>query len=127
LGVLIMPKPPIVLPPTPPDYLAQLKSPEWKRRSAEIKAAANNKCEDCGAIWDLQVHHCQYVRGWSAADHGADLLICVCGGCHEFRQSRERAIHLAIARILRFVPPVKMERIAWRLISDSLQEAGVME
>lgn len=122
-----MPKPPIVLPPTPPDYIAQLQGQEWKRRADEIRAAANNKCEDCGAIWDLDVHHCHYIRGWRAADYSGDLLICVCRGCHEVRQSRERAIHLALARILRFVPPARMERIAWRLIDESLKEAAVSE
>lgn len=60
-------------------YREYLDSPEWAERREAIRDRAGYRCEDCGRMWRLQVHHVTYERrGW---EWPSDLKL-LCGRCH---------------------------------------------
>lgn len=110
-------------------YSQKLKDPRWQRRAAEIKSAANWKCENplCEADTELQVHHPFYVKGWEPWDYPPSLLICLCDKCHQERQIIENDIHMQLARLLRHVPTANLKRLAWYFIGEAMKEYGSEE
>lgn len=105
-------------------YSDQLKHPKWQKRRLEILEAADWKCEDCGSTnSQLEIHHCFYIQGINAWEHGRDLLICVCHGCHVVRQKWERALHVSVARVFRFKTQAEIEAEAWSWIDRDITQA----
>lgn len=80
---------------------------------------ASFACEDCGRKdRQLEIHHCFYVRGWLLWEYESDLMMCVCGDCHEIRQKLEDAIHVALAKIMRHLKPGQLEKEAWNIVQE---------
>lgn len=65
-----------------PSYQSQLNSPYWKEKRNYIIEQRGSKCERCGNISNLQVHHKKYLKDKLAWDYPDDLLECLCGSCH---------------------------------------------
>ena len=104
-------------------YQEKLKDPRWQKRRLEVFNKAMWKCEDCWANdKELQVHHCYYIRSLQPWEHGDDLLICVCPECHKQRQEKEEAVHVAVGRWLRTVPPDNIEEAAWEFCDAVIQQ-----
>lgn len=112
----------------PMNYSEKLKDPRWQKKRLEILNAANWKCEevDCGrSDLPLEVHHCQYISGIEPWQYDRDLLIALCKPCHERRQGVERSVHVALARIMRHIPSVRLYGVAWDFITQAFQESLV--
>lgn len=109
-------------------YQEKLQDPRWQKKRLEILEAAGWRCEDCGARNKaLHVHHCYYLRAIEMWDHGGDLLMVLCGDCHEFRQGREEAMHVVLGQVLRQIPIAKLEEVAWDTIHDAIKRAGLSQ
>lgn len=102
---------------TPPrmSYQEQLKHAKWRKRSNEICERDHWRCRDCSAESNLTVHHCVYLRGKLLWEYPDSLLMTICWKCHQFRQEREEAVHVAIARHLALMRPHEIEERAWEL------------
>ena len=61
------------------DYLA---SDLWNSRKAEAIRLAKYKCQDCGNIGTLQVHHLRYTNLGHEPDEDLTVL---CKNCHKKR------------------------------------------
>jgi hypothetical protein len=72
-----------------PEYLAHLKSAEWKRKAAEIRDRADGLCEECraepGEGDTLEVHHLTYERIFR---EDPDDLVVLCSPCHRKAHGR---------------------------------------
>lgn len=100
-------------------YHEQIKHPRWQKRSAEVKAAANWRCEDCGAgDKQLSAHHTAYIPSRLIWEYDATLLMSLCDGCHKLRQSREDAFRVALGEITRFLKPEDLEAEVWELLGN---------
>lgn len=83
-------------------YSEQLKHPLWQKRSAEVKARAGWKCEECARDYrQLSAHHVHYLLGKMLWEYPDALLICVCDECHKERQLLEQQILTNVATVLR--------------------------
>ena len=56
-----------------------LKSAHWKRIRDRVIAENDHKCEICGAVGPLEVHHKTYTTLWR--EHRSELA-CLCHDCH---------------------------------------------
>jgi len=65
------------------NYYAELKSPEWKKRRAEILEIDNHKCIYCGSKTKLVIHHTKYIEGRKAWEYPDQYLITLCDLCHK--------------------------------------------
>jgi hypothetical protein len=100
-------------------YPERLKDPRWQKLRLMILQSANWRCEDCGCgDKELQVHHCAYMTGKEPWDYPADLLMCVCPACHQWRQQREDALRVSIGKITRFLGRDQLEAEAWRMVGE---------
>ena len=61
-------------------YTEYLKSKAWYVKRDQIKSLKNNKCEKCGSIRNLQVHHKTYKRLGNELLTDLQLL---CDLCHK--------------------------------------------
>jgi 5-methylcytosine-specific restriction endonuclease McrA len=61
-------------------YPVYLRSPHWKRTRAAALKRAKSKCEECGSVDRLEVHHLTYVN--LRQELPEDLRV-LCRGCHE--------------------------------------------
>lgn len=103
-------------------YADKLKDPRWQKKRLEIFETHGWRCEDCGTkTRTLHVHHCFYIRALEPWEHGSDLLMCLCDVCHEFRQGREEAMHVALGQVLRGIPMAELEARAWDMIHDAIK------
>jgi len=67
-------------------YVAFLQSDYWQRVRTDAIVQAGCKCQSCGAIENLQVHHKRYCQRFT--EHlNMHLLEVLCDSCHE--QSHE--------------------------------------
>lgn len=64
------------------NYIAYLKSPEWREKRKEFLEDANYECEDCGEKAS-QVHHLNYE---CLHDEERDDVAVLCKSCHEDRE-----------------------------------------
>jgi hypothetical protein len=65
---------------------AYLNTPEWKRKRLVKLEQANNRCQKCGSVASLQVHHLTYARFGEEWD--SDLIV-VCDSCHRQCHGKE--------------------------------------
>lgn len=63
-------------------YARYLQSPEWRKRRERALKRSDYKCQDCGAVYGLSVHHLTYAR---VGDEREEDLIVLCKGCHRKR------------------------------------------
>lgn len=63
-------------------YSEQLRHHKWKEKRTEILLERGNKCERCGSVEFLQVHHKKYLKNKLAWEYENSMLECLCGGCH---------------------------------------------
>lgn len=70
------------LPMTHADYLRYLRSTHYRTKvRAPALERAGGKCERCGRVGRLQIHHRDYFRvGTSEEVHDVEAL---CGACHK--------------------------------------------
>lgn len=106
-------------------YSEQLRSSEWKTASGDIRRLDNHKCRDCGAIENLEVHHCFYVSKLKLWEHPRELMVTVCHTCHERRSKLEEASHVELAKIMAVIPPERLEKFTWSVICTALRETMV--
>lgn len=109
-------------------YKEKLLDPRWSDKRHEIITAAGGCCEDCKIPKrNLEVHHCFYLPGREPWEYESDLLTALCPDCHEFRQGREEALHVLLARTLRKLPIAELEERAWDAIHDAILEAAALD
>ncbi len=61
------------------DYLAYLRSQDWKEKRREFMEEAEGLCEECGDK-ATEIHHLNYD---SLGDEEREDVKIVCRGCHE--------------------------------------------
>jgi 5-methylcytosine-specific restriction endonuclease McrA len=73
-------------------YQEKLKDPRWEKRKNDYKLnyfmfdteiECEVRCEGCGAIDNLEVHHKRYIKGLEPWDYKDDDLAVLCRGCHQ--------------------------------------------
>lgn len=60
-------------------YSDYLKSKEWKNKRKRLFKQRNNKCENCGSINKLHLHHLTYKNIFNEKDNELQVL---CSYCH---------------------------------------------
>lgn len=100
-------------------YAEKLKDPRWQKKRLEVLENARWRCEDCQRPdKTLEVHHCAYIRIKSPWEYDLNLLMALCGDCHQYRQGREEAMRVALGMMTRHMHPSKLEDEAWALLQD---------
>ena len=62
------------------EYIAYLRSDEWKEKRKEFLELANYQCQECGKTKTLEVHHLNYSNVGDESDEDVEVL---CADCHE--------------------------------------------
>jgi hypothetical protein len=62
------------------NYYEYLKSDKWRRKSAEAKARAGNRCQVCNSPRKLNTHHRTYEH---LGDEPPEDLTVLCNECHK--------------------------------------------
>ena len=62
-----------------PEYVAYMRSDEWREMRQRKLDQAGRECEKCGATSALEVHHKTYRRLWN--ERMSDLQV-LCDDCH---------------------------------------------
>lgn len=60
--------------------------PDWDERKAAARGASG-VCEDCGADWQLHVHHRRQIS--NGGSHRPENLMLLCAECHGFRHGKD--------------------------------------
>lgn len=81
------------------NYSARLRDPRWRAKREEVFAARGRRCERCGNLSELQIHHLQYRRGRLPWEYPIRDLQVVCRSCHEDEHPRQ-TLRLRIDRRL---------------------------
>lgn len=89
-------------------YEEQLRTPEWKKRSNEIKNLAKWLCEDCGRYSTdpevtLNTHHLFYRKNTMAWEYPDEALMCCCQQCHYIREAQTEQVRETFLKLLRYV------------------------
>jgi len=66
------------------NYKDYLSSPYWQSRRAKALMLAGYKCEKCGCMSKLEVHHLGYRNIGNEPD---DDLMVLCSRCHAFERN----------------------------------------
>lgn len=66
-------------------YMRYLRSPEWRAHRERALAAADHRCQRCGAPDELEVHHLSYDR--LGFERPQDLQV-LCNPCHALEHGR---------------------------------------
>lgn len=102
------------------DYADQLSHPDFQKLRLLVFERDGWACRDCDAKNKrLTLHHCIYIRGRKAWEYPPELLVSLCWDCHQVRQGREEALHIAIAAHLAQVPVRRIEPAAWALLDSA--------
>lgn len=65
------------------NYWAQF---DWQSAVSVCLKRANNRCEECGSIADIEVHHIEALNGeprWNNPKNKPGNLIVLCRECHK--------------------------------------------
>ena len=65
------------------NYLAYLRSPEWREKRKEFIDAVDGECEECRSKKNLQVHHLTYDNIGEESEEDVEVL---CKECHENKE-----------------------------------------
>jgi hypothetical protein len=82
-------------------YSQKLKDERWRRKAELVKRKAGGKCQDCGSLFNLDVHHCYYTSmssGNEPWEYPLTALRCLCRSCHERRSKEEIRMRAYLAR-----------------------------
>ena len=71
-------------------YRRQLQDRRWWVLRNYIVRRDGNRCLECGAAENLQVHHLRYLRGRKAWQYRRVDLMTLCRSCHARAHGRER-------------------------------------
>lgn len=69
------------------NYDDYLRTEQWQRRRRAALRRAGNKCQVCGNVSRLQVHHNTYER---LGHEAATDLVVLCAGCHRMYHDARR-------------------------------------
>lgn len=91
------------------EYFTHRIGPLWWRNAVQMALErAGNKCEDCGSVDKLEVHHKELLEPWeqrhNSYKNSQDNLKVLCRACHE-------RVHHGI-KIIRAIPK---EQLAFNL------------
>lgn len=114
-------------------YHAYMASPEWAARKARFFRLHERRCQACGDINDVHLHHRSYER--FTHEHDADLR-ALCQQCHTWVHNVERNTSLSLAEATDTVierqqeaskprtvpPPVGRGRSAMEVAFDRVRE-----
>lgn len=65
-------------------FKEQYRHPNWQRKRLEVMQRDEFVCQCCFSDeTTLNVHHKRYIKGRMIWDYSNDLLVTLCGGCHE--------------------------------------------
>lgn len=78
-------------------FADKFKDPRWLRRRAEIIAAADYQCQDCGATDTLEVHICYFEQGREPWDYPDEAYRCVCADDRAIRRPLEKELRQIFA------------------------------
>ena len=70
-------------PNTPLTYVEQMKDKRWYSFRNFVFVVRGYKCEKCGSVEHLQVHHFQYVSGRKAWEYNCNEVQVLCKKCHK--------------------------------------------
>lgn len=70
-------------------YQEQLKDRRWLAFREKVLKMKGNKCEQCGSIDGLQVHHKRYIYGKYAWEYKTKDVMVLCAECHKRKHSLE--------------------------------------
>ena len=70
-------------------YHEQLKDRRWLAFREKVLKMKGNKCEQCGSIDGLQVHHKRYIYGKYAWEYKTKDVMVLCAECHKRKHSLE--------------------------------------
>jgi hypothetical protein len=82
------------------EYLAYLKSPQWRALREQVLARDKYQCFECGARGRLEVHHTTYARIFK---EDIDDLITLCRACHEEEHTTKPIV--VKVKVLPYKPP----------------------
>ncbi len=69
-------------------YSEKLQDPRWQRQRLEIMQRDNFTCQTCGDTkTTLQIHHIRYAKGKEPSEYDNDMLITLCGHCHDILET----------------------------------------
>lgn len=65
-------------------YQEKLKDPRWQKKRLEILDRDGWECKECGNDKKtLHIHHKFYEKGKDPWEYENDMLVTLCGECHE--------------------------------------------
>jgi len=65
-----------------PEHNKRLRTADWKRAALAAKMRADSKCQACGSVKRLAVHHKFHLTEAERHDHSEANLIVLCNSCH---------------------------------------------
>ena len=65
-------------------YNEQLNDERWKAFRDFIFAVRGRRCEACGRLTKLQIHHREYIQNRFAWEYLPNDVMVVCGDCHRY-------------------------------------------
>ncbi len=68
-------------------YEEQLVDKRWKDFREKVLNHNGKKCENCGSLHNLQIHHPRYIEGHYAWEYGIDDVVVLCEKCHKLMHS----------------------------------------
>ena len=71
----------------PLSYEEQLVDKRWKEFREKVLNHNGKKCENCGSVRNLQIHHPRYIEGHYAWEYGIDEVVVLCDKCHKLMHS----------------------------------------
>jgi len=63
-------------------YDELLNTLDWEIRRYQIFKRDNMKCQGCGTLHDIVVHHIKYIKGLLPWEYKDDDLLTLCEYCH---------------------------------------------
>jgi len=78
-------------------YKEKLKDKRWQEKRKFILKRSDGRCEDCGKVSNLEVHHCYYTYGNEPWEYPLDSLRGLCRDCHERRGKVEMLLRAHLA------------------------------
>ncbi len=73
-------------------YAKKLLDPRWQKRRLEIMGRDEFTCQMCGdSESTLMVHHRYYIWGREPWDYSEEMLVTLCGECHESEHDNKDA------------------------------------
>jgi 5-methylcytosine-specific restriction endonuclease McrA len=71
------------------NYSELLQDPLWIKKRNEILAINKDTCQECGAVENLNVHHCWYMVNRLPWEYPNECFKCLCYSCHLKREAAE--------------------------------------